>query len=71
MERWRWLPDDFGPRYILVNIPSFKMSVFESGKQVMESKVVVGRQERQTPTFTANMAYLVLGRSGMCRVPSR
>ena len=60
MERWRWLPDDFGPRYILVNIPSFKMKVFEDGKQVMESKVVVGRQERQTPTFTANMAYLVL-----------
>ena len=60
MERWRWLPDDFGPRYILVNIPSFKMGVFENGKQVMESKVVVGRQERQTPTFTANMAYLVL-----------
>ena len=60
MERWRWLPDDFGPRYILVNIPSFKMGVFESGKQVMEAKVVVGRQERQTPTFTANMAYLVL-----------
>ncbi len=60
MERWRWLPDDFGPRYILVNIPSFKMGVFENGKQVMEAKVVVGRQERQTPTFTANMAYLVL-----------
>ncbi|QQS53337.1 MAG: L,D-transpeptidase family protein [Candidatus Competibacteraceae bacterium] len=60
MERWRWLPDDFGPRYILVNIPSFKMGVFENGRQVMEAKVVVGRQERQTPTFTANMAYLVL-----------
>ena len=60
LERWRWLPDDFGSRYILVNIPSFKMSVFEDGKPVIESKVVVGRQERQTPTFTANMAYLVL-----------
>ena len=60
MERWRWLPDDFGPRYILVNIPSFRMSVIENGKSVIESNVVVGRQERQTPTFTANMAYLVL-----------
>jgi len=60
MERWRWLPDDFGSRYILVNIPSFKMNVVENGKRVMESKVVVGRLERQTPTFTANMAYLVL-----------
>jgi len=60
LERWRWLPDGFGSRYILVNIPSFKMNVFENGKRVMEANVVVGRQERQTPTFTANMAYLVL-----------
>lgn len=60
MERWRWLPDEFGSRYILVNIPSFKMNVVENGKRVMESKVVVGRLERQTPTFTANMAYLVM-----------
>ena len=60
LERWRWLPDDFGSRYILVNIPSFRMSVFEDGKPVIESKVVVGRLERQTPTFTADMAYLVL-----------
>ncbi|MBL8251524.1 MAG: L,D-transpeptidase family protein [Candidatus Competibacter sp.] len=60
MERWRWLPEDFGSRYILVNIPNFKMNVIEDGKAVMEAKVVVGREERQTPTFTANMAYLVM-----------
>ncbi|MCB1765994.1 MAG: L,D-transpeptidase family protein [Candidatus Competibacteraceae bacterium] len=60
MERWRWLPDDFGARHILVNIPSYKMQVFEDGKVVLESKAVVGRQERQTPTFTANMEYLVM-----------
>ena len=60
LERWRWMPDDFGSRYILVNIPSFKMKVFEDDKRVIESNVVVGRQERQTPAFTANMAYLVL-----------
>jgi murein L,D-transpeptidase YcbB/YkuD len=60
MERWRWLPDEFGSRYIMVNIPSFKMNVVENDKPVMEARVVVGRQERQTPTFTANMAYLVM-----------
>ena len=60
LERWRWMPDELGSRYILVNIPSFKMKVFEDDKRVIESKVVVGRQERQTPAFTANMAYLVL-----------
>jgi len=60
MERWRWMPDQLGSRYILVNIPNFKMNVIENGKAVMEAKVVVGREERQTPTFTANMAYLVM-----------
>jgi len=60
LERWRWMPEDLGSRYILVNIPSYKMQVFEEGQPVMESKVVVGRQERQTPTFTATMEYLVL-----------
>ena len=60
LERWRWMPEELGSRYILVNIPSFKMKVFEGDKRVIESNVVVGRQERQTPAFTANMAYLVL-----------
>ena len=60
LERWRWMPDELGSRYILVNIPSYKMQVFEEGKPVIESNVVVGKQERQTPSFTANMAYLVL-----------
>lgn len=60
LERWRWLPDDFGARHILVNIPSYKMQVFEDGKVVLESKAVVGREERQTPTFAANMEYLVM-----------
>ncbi len=60
LERWRWMPDELGSRYILVNIPSFKMKVFENDRRIIESKVVVGRQERQTPAFTANMAYLVL-----------
>jgi murein L,D-transpeptidase YcbB/YkuD len=60
LERWRWLPDDFGARHILVNIPSYKMQVFEDGKVVLEAKAVVGREERQTPTFTANMEYLVM-----------
>ncbi|PIE83627.1 MAG: peptidoglycan-binding protein [Candidatus Contendobacter odensis] len=60
LERWRWLPDGFGSRYILVNIPNFKMNVFEDGKPVFESKVVVGRKDRQTPTLNADMEYLVL-----------
>lgn len=60
LERWRWMPDELGSRYILVNIPSYKMQVIEEGRPVMEANVVVGKQERQTPSFSANMEYLVL-----------
>lgn len=60
MERWRWLPDDFGQRYIAVNVPDFSMAVFENGHRVLEAKVIVGKSVRQTPVFTANMSYLVL-----------
>lgn len=61
MERWRWLPDELGvQQYIIVNIPSFKMYVFENNKKVIETKVIVGRRERQTPIVVANMTYLVM-----------
>ena len=29
LERWRWLPDDLGDRYIHVNLPSFDLRVVE------------------------------------------
>jgi murein L,D-transpeptidase YcbB/YkuD len=59
LERWRWLPEDLGQRYVLVNIPDFKMSVIENGNTVMDSKVVVGMSKRPTPILTADMEYVV------------
>jgi murein L,D-transpeptidase YcbB/YkuD len=60
LERWRWLPFDFGERYILVNIASFSLEIIENGRSVMRMPVIVGRDYRETPVFGANMTYLVL-----------
>jgi murein L,D-transpeptidase YcbB/YkuD len=60
LERWRWLPDDLGQRYVLVNVPDFSMVVIEHGQRVLEAKVIVGKSVLQTPVFTAKMSYLVL-----------
>lgn len=60
MERWRWLPQDLGSKHILVNIANFELDVNENNKQVMTMRVVVGKQYRRTPVFSANMTYLVL-----------
>ncbi len=60
LERWRWLPEDLGSRYILVNIASFQLEVREKDHVVFQKRVVVGRDARRTPVFTGKMSYLVL-----------
>ncbi len=60
LERWRWIPPDFGERYILVNIASFSLDVIENGHSVLSMPVIVGRDYRETPVFGAEMTYLVL-----------
>jgi murein L,D-transpeptidase YcbB/YkuD len=59
MERWRWMPDDMGERYILVNLAGFDLDVVDLGQVVLSMKVMVGRPYRSTPVFTGRMTYLV------------
>ncbi|MEZ4912988.1 MAG: L,D-transpeptidase family protein [Chitinophagales bacterium] len=59
LERYRWLPDSMGQKYVFVNAPEFWMSVFENYHKVLDMNVVVGDQVTQTPMFYANMEYLV------------
>jgi len=60
MERWRWLNRNLGDRYIMVNIAAFTLDIFENNKIVLSMPVVVGKDYRQTPVFSAKMSYLVL-----------
>lgn len=59
MERMRWLPDSFGEDYILVNIPEYKMRLYEDGKKAVEMKVIVGTELNRTPIFSDSMEYIV------------
>ncbi len=60
LERCRWLPQDLGNHYIMVNIPAFEMEVIKSNEVKIEMTVAVGKPYRQTPVFSSNMTYLVL-----------
>ncbi|NIO06699.1 MAG: L,D-transpeptidase family protein, partial [Deltaproteobacteria bacterium] len=60
MERWRWLPNDLGRRFILVNIPNFELYVVENDEILMTMRAVVGRRYQRTPVFTGEMTYLEL-----------
>lgn len=59
LERWRWMPDDFGDRYLLVNIPSFHLEAREGGQIALQMKVVVGTPENTTPIFSDVMTTTV------------
>jgi murein L,D-transpeptidase YcbB/YkuD len=59
MERWRWLPPELGPRYLLVNIPAFQIDAIENGKSVLAMRVVTGKKENPTPVLTDEITSVV------------
>ncbi|UCD77025.1 MAG: L,D-transpeptidase family protein [Desulfobacterales bacterium] len=63
MERWRWLPQELGNRYILVNIAGFYLKLIEDGQLALDMRVVTGKPYRRTPVFSSTMTYLVMNPS--------
>jgi L,D-transpeptidase YcbB len=60
LERYRWLPTEFGPRYIYVNIPDYELYGFQGGKPVLKMRVVVGDEyEKATPVFADSMSSVI------------
>lgn len=60
MERRRWMDDDLGKFYILVNIADQQLKVVKDGKTVHTARVVVGKPYARTPVFSERMKYIVL-----------
>ncbi|MDX1644460.1 MAG: L,D-transpeptidase family protein [Thermoanaerobaculia bacterium] len=60
LERWRWLPQDLGRRYVVVNIAGFELESVEQGSVSSTHRVAVGRSYRRTPVFSDAIRYLVL-----------
>ncbi|MES2004583.1 MAG: L,D-transpeptidase family protein [Bacteroidota bacterium] len=59
MERVRWMPAEKDTNYILVNIPEYKMHVYDSGHQVFDMNVIVGTAANSTVIFNGNLKYVV------------
>ncbi len=59
MERLRWMPPEKDSNYILVNIPEYRLHVFDSGKTVMDMNVIVGKSANSTVIFSGNLKYIV------------
>jgi murein L,D-transpeptidase YcbB/YkuD len=59
MERWRWLPRTLGDPHILINIPEYRLEVWDHGRVPLTMKVVVGKQDTPTPIFADQMTHIV------------
>jgi L,D-transpeptidase YcbB len=60
MERARWLqPDTATGDRIVVNIPEYKMQVYEKGTKAFSMNVVVGTVANNTVIFKGNLKYVV------------
>jgi murein L,D-transpeptidase YcbB/YkuD len=60
LERWRWEPAKFEKRYMIVNLPCFKMTVWEADSIFMESRIVCGAVKTQTPELDSKINQITL-----------
>jgi len=60
MERWRWMPENLGGDYIMVNIAGFDLKRVQDGKVEERMSVVVGKPYSRTPAFSDAIRYVEL-----------
>lgn len=60
LARWRWLPKDPGKRYLLVNIASQQLTLWEGHRMVGRWRVIIGKPATRTPVFTTRVTGVVL-----------
>jgi murein L,D-transpeptidase YcbB/YkuD len=59
MERARWLEDDPPGNRLVVNIPQFKLLVFENDKLAWDCNVIVGKEIHKTAVFQGRLQTIV------------
>jgi murein L,D-transpeptidase YcbB/YkuD len=63
MERWRWLPENLGGRYVLVNIAAFRLRLVDGDVPPVEVPVIVGEPDKMTPMFSSAITHVIFNPS--------
>ncbi|PIE36829.1 MAG: hypothetical protein CSA54_03135 [Gammaproteobacteria bacterium] len=58
LERWRWMPRKLGKRHIIVNIPNYKVEMYDGHQLILDMVAVVGAARYPTPNFSRDMSYI-------------
>lgn len=60
MDRWRWLPQDLGERYIIVNVPAYTAALVEKGETISRHYAVAGAIKTPTPQLSVVATGVIL-----------
>lgn len=63
LERWRWLPHDLGPRYVMVNIAAQELTAVSAGSPAFDMRAVVGAADKPTPLLISRIRSVVFAPS--------
>lgn len=59
LERMRWMPVEQAAKHIFVNIPDYKMYVYDSSRLSFSMNVIVGTTANSTVIFSGDLKYIV------------
>ncbi|QPH38614.1 L,D-transpeptidase family protein [Pedobacter endophyticus] len=59
MERMRWMPKYEARKRVVVNIPEFRLHVYEGNKDILSMDVVVGKAATRTVIFSDQIKHVV------------
>ncbi|QPC99022.1 L,D-transpeptidase family protein [Qipengyuania soli] len=60
MDRWRWLGQDLGKKYLLTNVPEYQLRLTVNDKNIKTYRVVVGKPGRTATPQLAEMVEAVI-----------
>ncbi|RYY71124.1 MAG: hypothetical protein EOO13_04245, partial [Chitinophagaceae bacterium] len=60
LDRYKQLPEALPEKYIWVNLPAYKLQVWDGDSLAMESKVIVGRPGTPTPVINSEISDLIV-----------
>ena len=53
LDRWRWLPQNLGTKYVIVNVPAYTVALVENGQTLNRRRAVAGAIKTPTPSLSA------------------
>lgn len=60
MDRWRWMPRTLGQRYLLVNVPSYEVTLWQDGQRIDRWRTVVGTTRTPTNIFSTMVSGVIV-----------